>query len=55
VYGRNAVVPAGTVLMVGFQDTLSSASSRAGDRFTADVVEPVRGERASGDSGGIGH
>jgi Zn-dependent protease with chaperone function len=42
VSGRNAVVPAGTVLMVGFKETLSSASSRAGDLFTAEVLEPVR-------------
>jgi beta-barrel assembly-enhancing protease len=42
VSGRNVVVPAGTVLMVGFRETLSSASSRAGDRFMAEVVEPVR-------------
>jgi len=42
VSGRNAVVPAGTVLMVAFQEPLSSATSRAGDRFTAEVVERVR-------------
>jgi len=36
------LVPPGTVLMVSFQETLSSADSRAGDRFTANVVEPVR-------------
>ena len=36
------IVPTGTVLMVGFQEPLSSATSRAGDRFTAEVVEPVR-------------
>jgi hypothetical protein len=45
VSGRNALVPAGTVLMVGFQERLSSATSRAGDRFTAEVVEPVRVNR----------
>ncbi|HLF10741.1 MAG TPA: M48 family metallopeptidase [Gammaproteobacteria bacterium] len=45
VSGRNAVVPAGTVLMVGFQERLSSATSRAGDRFTAELVEPVRVNR----------
>jgi Zn-dependent protease with chaperone function len=36
------IVPTGTVLMVGFQAPLSSSTSRAGDRFTAEVVEPVR-------------
>jgi beta-barrel assembly-enhancing protease len=35
-------VPSGTVLMISFQETLSSASSQAGDRFTVGVVEPVR-------------
>ena len=34
-------VPSGTVLSVEFQQTLSSADSRPGDRFTARVVEPV--------------
>ena len=34
-------VPSGTVLAVEFQQTLSSAKSRSGDRFTARVVEPV--------------
>ncbi|HUF74042.1 MAG TPA: M48 family metallopeptidase [Gammaproteobacteria bacterium] len=34
-------VPAGTVLMVTFEQALSSASSQAGDRFSARVVEPV--------------
>jgi len=39
---RQLTVPAGTVLMVTFEQTLSSASSLAGDRFSARVVEPVR-------------
>jgi Zn-dependent protease with chaperone function len=38
---RNTV-PAGTVLMVSFEQSLSSESSQAGDRFSARVVEPVR-------------
>jgi hypothetical protein len=42
VSGGGFIVPTGTVLMVGFQEPLSSATSRAGDRFTAKVVEPVR-------------
>ena len=42
VSSRNAVVPAGTVLMVVFKETLSSATSRDGDRFRAEVVDPVR-------------
>lgn len=41
VSGSGAVVPAGTVLMVSFEEPLSSATSRAGDRFAAEVVEPV--------------
>jgi hypothetical protein len=35
-------IPAGTVLRVRFDETLSSASSQSGDPFTATVVEPVR-------------
>jgi hypothetical protein len=35
------VLPKGTVLMVGFRETLSSATSRPGDRFAAELVEPV--------------
>lgn len=35
-------VPVGTVLMVSFDEALSSATSQSGDRFTARVVEPVR-------------
>jgi hypothetical protein len=34
-------VPSGTVLMVSFEQTLSSANSQSGERFTARVVEPV--------------
>ena len=34
-------VPTGTVLIVTFDQTLSSADSQAGDRFTARVAEPV--------------
>jgi hypothetical protein len=34
-------VPSGTLLAVEFQQTLSSATSLAGDRFTARVVEPI--------------
>jgi len=41
VVGNNMSVPTGTVLMVSFEDTLSSATSKTGDRFTARVVEPV--------------
>jgi Zn-dependent protease with chaperone function len=38
---NDLTVPSGTVLAVEFQQTLSSATSAAGDRFTARVVEPV--------------
>jgi Zn-dependent protease with chaperone function len=34
-------VPSDTVLMVSFEQTLSSANSQPGERFTARVVEPV--------------
>jgi len=37
-------VPAGTQLRVRLNDTLSSKESRAGDRFTATVVNPSRYE-----------
>jgi Zn-dependent protease with chaperone function len=37
----NETVPAGTVLMVSFLQTLSSDNSQPGDRFTAQVLEPV--------------
>jgi len=39
-----AVVPAGTQLRVRLNDTISSKESRAGDRFTATVVNPSRYE-----------
>jgi hypothetical protein len=42
VDSRQLTVPVGTVLMVTFEQALSSASSQAGDRFSARVVEPVR-------------
>jgi len=42
VASTNIQVPAGTVLMVSFEDALSSATSKAGDRFKARVVEPVQ-------------
>ena len=38
---RGTTVPAGTVLMVSFARTVSSADSHSGDRFTARVVDPV--------------
>lgn len=38
------LVPAGTQLRVRLDDTLSSKESRAGDRFTATVVNPSRYE-----------
>ena len=38
------LVPAGTQLRVRLNDTLSSKESRAGDRFTATVVNPTRYE-----------
>jgi Zn-dependent protease with chaperone function len=42
VSGSNAAsVPVGTAFMVSFQQALSSADSRSGDRFTARVVDPV--------------
>lgn len=41
-----APVPAGTQLRVRLNDTISSKESRAGDRFTATVVNPTRYEEA---------
>ncbi len=38
---RVVTVPAGTMLAVELQETLSSASNRPGDAFTAVLVEPV--------------
>ncbi|HEY3134528.1 MAG TPA: hypothetical protein VGL29_00625 [Blastocatellia bacterium] len=40
------LVPAGTELRVRLNDTLSSKESRAGDKFTATVVNPSRFEEA---------
>ncbi len=37
----SVALPTGTVLVVGFRDTLSSATSQPGDRFAAELVEPV--------------
>lgn len=36
------LVPVGTNLKIRLEDTLSSKSSRVGDRFTATVLDPVR-------------
>jgi hypothetical protein len=41
------LVPAGTDLKVRLNDTLSSKESRAGDRFTATVLDPVRFNEAT--------
>src|SRR5260370_26616435 len=40
------IVPAGTQLRVRLNDTLSSKEARAGDKFTATVVNPSRYEEA---------
>lgn len=40
------LVPAGTQLRIRLGDTLSSKEARAGDRFTATVVNPTRYEEA---------
>ncbi|MEK6405862.1 MAG: hypothetical protein AABN34_02735 [Acidobacteriota bacterium] len=40
------LVPAGTQLRIRLNDTLSSKEARAGDRFTATVVNPSRYEEA---------
>lgn len=40
----STLVPAGTQLRVRLNDTISSKESRAGDRFTATVVNPSRYE-----------
>lgn len=40
------LVPAGTELRVRLNDTLSSKESRAGDKFTATVINPSRYEEA---------
>ena len=39
---RAPLVPVGTNLKVRLEDTLSSKQSRAGDRFTATVLDPTR-------------
>lgn len=41
------VVPVGTNLKVRLSDTLSSKQSRAGDKFTAAVLDPVRFNEAT--------
>ena len=41
------LVPVGTNLKVRLNDTLSSKESRAGDKFTAAVLDPVRFNEAS--------
>ena len=42
-----ALVPVGTNLKVRLNDTLSSKESRAGDKFTATVMDPVRFNEAT--------
>jgi hypothetical protein len=41
------LVPVGTNLKVRLNDTLSSKESRAGDKFTAAVLDPVRFNEAT--------
>ncbi|HEV2904956.1 MAG TPA: hypothetical protein VGW32_07915 [Pyrinomonadaceae bacterium] len=41
------LVPVGTNLKVRLEDTLSSKESRAGDKFTATVLDPVRFNEAT--------
>src|SRR5207245_5432410 len=41
------LVPVGTNLKVRLNDTLSSKDSRAGDKFTATVMDPVRFNEAT--------
>src|SRR5437660_352749 len=41
------VVPVGTNLKIRLNDTLSSKESRAGDRFTATAIDPVRFNEAT--------
>src|SRR5947199_2459291 len=41
------LVPAGTNLKIRLNDTLSSKESRAGDRFTAVAIDPVRFNEAT--------
>src|SRR5262245_55156887 len=42
-----AIVPTGTNLKIRLNDTLSSKESRAGDKFTATVIDPVRFNEAT--------
>src|SRR5260370_1351788 len=42
-----ALVPVGTNLKVRLNETLSSKESRAGDKFTATVIDPVRFNEAT--------
>jgi hypothetical protein len=42
-----SLVPVGTSLKVRLNETLSSKESRAGDRFTATVIDPVRFNEAT--------
>lgn len=42
-----ALVPIGTNLKIRLNDTLSSKESRAGDRFTATAIDPVRFNEAT--------
>ena len=42
-----AIVPTGTNLKIRLNDTLSSKESRAGDRFTATAIDPVRFNEAT--------
>src|SRR5690349_8061345 len=41
------VVPVGTNLKIRLNDTLSSKESRAGDKFTATAIDPVRFNEAT--------
>src|SRR5438270_2351548 len=41
------LVPIGTSLKIRLNDTLSSKESRAGDRFTATAIDPVRFNEAT--------
>ncbi len=41
------IVPVGTNLKIRLNDTLSSRESRAGDRFTATAIDPVRFNEAT--------
>src|SRR4030095_16144684 len=41
------IVPVGTNLKIRLNDTLSSKESRAGDKFTATVMDPVRFNEAT--------